>query len=213
VSALPLIVPYRQGALFGRTYDAAQEWDREVRFVALRNAEEPSTPNPTYFDLVNGLWREGVTFLILEHDVVPYAGALQELTHCPHYWCGFWYDPSGGYGNFGCSKIGSKLIAATKNFYEPGTRMGFLKLEETYRKSNVPKKLPEWERVHPALAWYARRCGQEWHCHGKIAHRGTRHSPGGGHELGDEYLTLDGGRPTAARTPHPPLPRVKLGAR
>jgi hypothetical protein len=205
-----VVVPFRQGMLFGRTYDAAREWG-SVEFVELRNPDEPPSCHPTYLELVQQLWRDGEGFLILEHDVVPREGDLQGLVECPRYWCGFHYSFSGGYGNFGCSKIGQELIRATRDFYEPGARMGFLRLEESHLREcedSGDRPMAQWERVHPALVVAAHRWdSHNWHCHGTVPHRATRHDPADRAELGDEHLRLNGAsRPTDwRRTPHSPL--------
>jgi len=41
-----LVVPYRKGMLFRRTYEAAQAWGN-TEFVELRNRGEPVNDRPT----------------------------------------------------------------------------------------------------------------------------------------------------------------------
>jgi hypothetical protein len=56
-------------------------------------------------------WASG-GFIIVEHDIVPWPGALRELDECPHEWCRFPYPIGGSLaGTLGCVKFGSKLTA------------------------------------------------------------------------------------------------------
>lgn len=35
------------------------------------------------------LWNEGKPFIVVEHDIVPWPGALKELWECDQPWCGY----------------------------------------------------------------------------------------------------------------------------
>src|ERR1700752_1918127 len=48
---------------------------------------------PNYF---RQRWNEGETFINIEHDVVPWLGAVEELWDCPHDWCYFDYHSMPG---------------------------------------------------------------------------------------------------------------------
>lgn len=57
------------------------------------------------------LWAEGEDFAIVEHDIVPWPGALQGLCDCPRDYCGHYYQISGKLGGtLGCVKFGADLI-------------------------------------------------------------------------------------------------------
>jgi hypothetical protein len=44
--------------------------------------------SPTaYFELIRRLWGEQRSFILVEHDIVPPAGALEALEACGHSWC------------------------------------------------------------------------------------------------------------------------------
>ncbi len=66
-------------------------------------------------------WRAGETFISVEHDVVPWPGALEQLWACPELWCVYGYhdndnfaDPAvTGFPYLGCVKFSAELIAAT----------------------------------------------------------------------------------------------------
>src|SRR4051812_10794069 len=43
----------------------------------------------SYFRLLSRLWKDGKTFAVVEHDIVPWPGALHELDKCEQELCGF----------------------------------------------------------------------------------------------------------------------------
>jgi hypothetical protein len=64
-----------------------------------------------YFDLLNKLWAEGRTFLIVEHDIVVTSDELRAMAKCPHEWCANAYPYLGGvYAGLGCVKFSRTLI-------------------------------------------------------------------------------------------------------
>jgi hypothetical protein len=80
---MSVVVPYRPGMLFARTYDAAKAWEGGCEFVRVRNADETPAPdgyNPTYPELLADLW---------EQDVVPYEDALEARDPRPRDSCPF----------------------------------------------------------------------------------------------------------------------------
>lgn len=65
-----------------------------------------------YYDLLAGLWDDGESFCVVEHDVAVHETALDELAACPHDWCSFPFQ----YGNtvthgLACVKFSAELIA------------------------------------------------------------------------------------------------------
>lgn len=68
-------------------------------------------------------WDAGETFINVEHDVVPWAGALESLWNCEHPWCAFAYaDEIYAEDNhtpvFGCCKFSSSFMKATAGVWE-----------------------------------------------------------------------------------------------
>lgn len=63
-----------------------------------------------YSRLLTDLWRGGEPFCLLEHDVVPYPGAIGALFVCPEPWCGYQYAGVAE-GGLGCVRFGAKLLA------------------------------------------------------------------------------------------------------
>jgi hypothetical protein len=193
-----LVVPYRPGMLFARTYDAAQAWEGGCEFVRLRNKREPADGRPTYFELLTRLWRSGGGFVMLEQDVVPYEGAIEAIAECPEPWCGYGYSPNGGIADFflnlGCTKISPAVIAATQEFVE---------------------RERDWDVCDAFLSECATRSGYRPHRHlPDVPHRGTRHLKT--HPLGDDFIEFDENYQPAGppRTPYRPLQASsRLGSR
>src|SRR5678816_4496251 len=52
-----------------------------------------------YYELVKSLWAEGKPFIINEHDVIAWPGAIAQLQECPEPWCTFAYRAGCGWVN------------------------------------------------------------------------------------------------------------------
>jgi len=80
----------------------------DVEFVNVSNSDY------AYFNLVYKLWEEKETFVIIEHDIVPWPGALKKIYWCPRPLC-IYLAPHGMGENsyslgWGISKYSKKLI-------------------------------------------------------------------------------------------------------
>ena len=68
----------------------------------------------SYFEYFKQRWAEKESFINVEHDIVPWPGAIDEIEKCQEMWCGYGYNK---YENIvlspylGCVKIGAELIA------------------------------------------------------------------------------------------------------
>ncbi len=77
--------------------------------VALFHEQYPTSyrhmaQDDDYFRLIKELWAKGVLdetpFILNEHDIIPWPGAIREIDDCDHPWCTFWYrSPAGWLGN------------------------------------------------------------------------------------------------------------------
>lgn len=189
-----VVVPYRPGMLFRRTYEAARAWPGGCEFVALRNKNEPAdSGRPTYPELLATLWEAGQSVITLEHDVVPHENSLAEIAGCRQPWCGYSYDNGGGMGwaytNLGCTKLSAELIAGTADY------------GKSLRSGEVP-----WDKCDAHLSGIASLMGftAHWHMPG-VGHRGTRRSARNiDHPLGNEYVTLDDEGELVGETPYAP---------
>lgn len=66
-------------------------------------------------------WAIGQTFVIVEQDIVPWPGAIEELHSCMGLWCACAYKLFGGYGifhSFGCAKFSAELIAKLPSVWD-----------------------------------------------------------------------------------------------
>lgn len=77
-----------------------------------------------YRQLLRRLWKIGETVHIVEQDILPWPGAMDELAACPGCWCTFSYLEHGGIGiahMLGCCKLGDQLMHALPDLWErPG---------------------------------------------------------------------------------------------
>ncbi len=104
-----------------------------------------------YQEHLQARWDEGATFVNMEHDIVPWPGALQELVACPRNWCFFGYLADIDFvatnaAPFGLVKFGASLIAAMPDVWELMSR----------RFANDPTA---WAMCDIHLAEYARERG------------------------------------------------------
>jgi hypothetical protein len=132
------VVPYR--TLHPVTQMVLSVEPFPIRYVHL--PEEDS-----YRQLMQQLWREGETVVIVEHDIVPWPGAIEELYGCMGQWCAFSYRLFGGLGIFhglGCCKISSPLMKKLPNLWDEPTK---------------------WDVLDQKLYFAAREVGQEVHHH------------------------------------------------
>ena len=73
----------------------------------------PTGGRDGYVSLIEHLWSERETFVIVEHDIIPWPGAIDEMWACPAAWCAFPYLLSGGYdAALGCTKFDETLMRA-----------------------------------------------------------------------------------------------------
>lgn len=67
----------------------------------------------SYDQLFRGLWEKGEPFILVEHDIVPWPGAVQQLWDCPEPWCGFPYSVFGELRSYlGCTKFDPRRLGA-----------------------------------------------------------------------------------------------------
>jgi hypothetical protein len=64
-----------------------------------------------YGEVLADLWRLGAGFIVVEHDVAPWPGAVVALSDCLGDWCAFRY-PKGGrlIRALGCVKFSTRLV-------------------------------------------------------------------------------------------------------
>jgi hypothetical protein len=67
-----------------------------------------------YSELLTGLWAAGDGFVVVEHDIAPWFGAVTQLAECDRDWCMFHYPKFGGMltRGLGCTKFSRRLVRA-----------------------------------------------------------------------------------------------------
>lgn len=80
-----------------------------------------------YYHLLKRMWLEHEDFVIVEHDVLPWPGAVEELFQCPYNWCSLGYKINvtstgragyGAYHTFGCAKFSTGLMDAMPKVWD-----------------------------------------------------------------------------------------------
>jgi len=65
----------------------------------------------SYDQLFRSLWKDNKPFILVEHDIVPWPGALRELWKCQEPWCGFPYYIYGELRSYlGCTKFSPAVL-------------------------------------------------------------------------------------------------------
>jgi hypothetical protein len=94
-----------------------------AEFVELTRGYETRAGYP---DLLGEWWGRGEAFAVVEHDVLPWPGALEELEACPEPWCGFSYYRSAtersvsGVVTLGCVRFGEAVLKLPNPLAEDG---------------------------------------------------------------------------------------------
>lgn len=109
-------------AISGHTHS----WALDAAKLALRQdgvevAYHYLGADDAYYVLLRGLWHAGGGFVIVEHDIVVWPGAVQQLEDCPEPWCVFPYYSSVGWARdaLGCTKFSSGLLQRYPDVLEP----------------------------------------------------------------------------------------------
>lgn len=74
-----------------------------------------------YRRLLHELWAARETVVIVEQDIVPWPGALEELYGCMGLWCACAHPLFGGLGIYhglGCTKISGQLMARLPDLWD-----------------------------------------------------------------------------------------------
>lgn len=134
-----IVVPFTD--LHPTTKEVLSRETFQVDFVDVRGDPD------SYRRLLARLWSERETVVIVEHDIVPWPGAIEEIWACPCQWGTYSYVMHGGIGiahGFGCCKLTAWLMTNLPGLWdEPG----------------------EWSVLDQRLFFAARKVGIEPHLH------------------------------------------------
>lgn len=89
-----------------------------------------------YFEIFRDYWRRGEDFILLEHDIIPWPGALATFESCPDIWCAFGYlYPPDGYlvVAHGCVRFRAKMMESVPDLLDivEANDGRFFKVKET----------------------------------------------------------------------------------
>lgn len=133
-----VIVPYVQLHELVRPVLRSQGYSPEYR---------PLSDDDGYRRLLRRVWQAGESVVIVEQDILPWPGAIDELIGCPGGWCTYSYRKHGGIGiahMLGCAKLSSSLMDALPGLWDA----------------------PEhWSKLDQRLFFAARGAGIEPHLH------------------------------------------------
>lgn len=111
-----------------------------------------------YTELMQKLWRAGESFAIVEHDIVPWRGALAELDECHHPWCGFSYPfGQGAIEGLGCTRFQDVLLAAYPSA-----------VDDTLTEATEVHPRGHWCSLDDRLMRVLMRLGARRHVHGPL---------------------------------------------
>ena len=79
-----------------------------------------------YFWLLEALWHRGQGVLTVEHDIVPYEGAIESLQECSEPWCAVPYQVGINVGTWlGLTKFSPEIMAAVPDAFDHMERTEF----------------------------------------------------------------------------------------
>lgn len=113
--AVKLVVPFTD--LHPETHRATRDWP-EVEYV------DVSADEYEYGRLLRRLWREGESFCLVEHDVVPHRDTLARFALCDRWYCSAPYAWTTHVGvTLGCTKFGREGLRAYPDAMEIAWRI------------------------------------------------------------------------------------------
>jgi hypothetical protein len=100
-----------------------------------------------YFWLMEALWHRGEGLLVVEHDIVPYPGAIKALQECPEPWCAVPYQVGVNVGTWlGCTKFSPEIMSTVPDAFD--------RMERT-----------DYDAIDGQLLPYLRQRGYQTHVH------------------------------------------------
>ena len=140
--ALPVFVPHTRLNPATRVFLAqAQATGHDIRLVDV--SDDPHA----YLKHMRDRWAEGAPFINIEHDIVPWPGALESLECCPQMWCAFGYD------------------TLARDFLQPPLGLARFSAEFIYSLPDLWLDDLPWQALDEHLYRYAQREGYLAHQH------------------------------------------------
>jgi len=124
--------------------------------------------NLAYGRLLVELWEAHETFVVIEHDIIPWPWAVDSMLRCANHWCRYPYRQHGGYAaGFGCMKIEGSLADQYPRL-----------VAEVAARDAHPWPAGDWRIIDVVIDMELRRRGVEPHEHlPGVAHLSARLKP------------------------------------
>ena len=141
-------------------------WPGGVEYV------DVSGDDYAYGRLLRRLWADAETFLLIEHDVVPWLHTIPEMLLCPEPYCAAPYAWGQAVGvALGCTKFDGLLMRAYPDAAEVACR-----IPSNYGRPGHWRQLDVWLQAAVLRDLY----GYQPHCHlPAVAHRNWEETPAG----------------------------------
>ena len=120
---MKLVVPHTGVRPTTQLYlDQLEVLDPVVQEVEYKDV---SSDHWAYTRVLEQEWQQRESFVLMEHDTIPWPGAITQIWRCPYDWCFYGYTPDidlveNGCAPFGLVKIGAPII---KTFPEVWSKM------------------------------------------------------------------------------------------
>jgi hypothetical protein len=135
-----------------KIYIPYSNYIQEATLISLKGYDRETVlmvSNGSYLKYFQERWEEEESFINIEHDVVPWPGAIDELEHCQELWCGYCYKKFElGNEYFGCVRFSQELIKLIPDVWNE---------REQYSK--------EYGNLDVHFSTYAKKCGIKFHQH------------------------------------------------
>lgn len=155
---MSVIVPFVPGMLEAKTLEWADANGALPIVLSCSNPED-------YWDLLASQWKHwsaGESIVVVEQDVLPADGVVEDMLSCPRPWCsspyrlgtGVWLDEG-----LGCTKFSAKLTARHPDLM---ARVGEID------DDGLPAK--DWHRLDVRIARVLTQLGYKVHAHRRSQH-------------------------------------------
>ncbi len=106
-------VPFDVGGSMLKAVQVALFHERHpTDYVMMKDSDD-------YYSLLKSLWAKGEQFVINEHDIIPWPGAIHELEECSEPWCTFPYRSAAGWLRNGLGLVKFDPARLPNIFVEP----------------------------------------------------------------------------------------------